>query len=119
VFEAVQRLQRRGGFHGLNLGQARAALIDELLAGHYDTPLGPIHFQRNGEVVQGSFYVAEVRMDPGGRTGRFALVRDDSVPAATAPAATAASATAAPNAPAASTPAAASAAPTVAPSQAR
>jgi branched-chain amino acid transport system substrate-binding protein len=82
LFEAVQRLQRRGGFHGLNLGQARAALMDELLAGRYDTPLGPIHFQSDGELVQGSFYVAEVRMDPGGRTGRFALVRHDSAPAA-------------------------------------
>lgn len=82
LFEAVQRLQRRGGFDGLTLGQARAALMDELLAGRYDTPLGPIHFQKDGELVQGSFYVAEVRMDPGGRTGRFALVSTDT---ATAP----------------------------------
>jgi branched-chain amino acid transport system substrate-binding protein len=86
LFEAVQRLQRRGGFDGLTLGQARAALMDELLAGRYDTPLGPIHFQQDGELVQGSFYVAEVRMDPGGRTGRFALVRTDTVTAPTAPA---------------------------------
>jgi hypothetical protein len=33
-------------------------------------------------VVQGRFYVAEVRMDPGGRSGRFALVRDTAPPAA-------------------------------------
>jgi branched-chain amino acid transport system substrate-binding protein len=52
--------------------------MEELLAGRYDTPLGPIHFQKDGELVQGSFYVAEVRMDPGGRSGRFALVRNDS-----------------------------------------
>ena len=81
LFEAVQRLQRRGGFDGLSLGQARAALMDELLAGRYDTPLGPIHFQKDGELVQRKFYVAEVRMDPGGRTGRFALVRTDTVTA--------------------------------------
>jgi branched-chain amino acid transport system substrate-binding protein len=70
LFEAVQRLQRRGGFEGLNLGQARAALMEELPAGGYDTPLGPIHFQKNGELVQGR-YVAEVRINPDGRSGRF------------------------------------------------
>ena len=105
LFEAVQRLQQRGGFEGLNLGQARAALMEELLAGRYDTPLGPIHFQKDGELVQGRFYVAEVRMDPGGRTGRFALVGD-----ASAPAASAAAAAAAPSAPPASSPAPTSAA---------
>ncbi|MFM7732511.1 MAG: ABC transporter substrate-binding protein, partial [Cyanobium sp.] len=85
LFEAVQRLQRRGGLDDVRLGQARKALMDELLGGRYDTPLGPIHFTPEGEVVQGRFYVAQVRMDPGGRSGRFALVRD-SGPAAAAPA---------------------------------
>ncbi|MEB3271603.1 MAG: ABC transporter substrate-binding protein [Synechococcus sp.] len=78
LFEAVQRLQRRGGLDGLSLGQARAALMAELLSGRYDTPLGPVQFTPEGEVVQGRFYVAQVRMDPGGRSGRFALVRDNS-----------------------------------------
>jgi branched-chain amino acid transport system substrate-binding protein len=50
--------------------------MSELLRGAYDTPLGPIHFQPDGEVVQGRFYVAQVQMNPGGRSGRFALVRD-------------------------------------------
>jgi branched-chain amino acid transport system substrate-binding protein len=90
LFEAVQRLQARGGLEDVGLGQAREALMDELLAGRYDTPLGPIHFQKDGEVVQGSFYVAEVRMDPGGRSGRFELVRNASAPASAAPAAGAA-----------------------------
>jgi branched-chain amino acid transport system substrate-binding protein len=79
VFEAVQRLQRRGGMAGISLGQAREALMAELLGGQYDTPLGPIHFTPDGEVVQGRFYVAQVRMDPGGRSGRFALVRNSPV----------------------------------------
>ncbi|MCS5691967.1 ABC transporter substrate-binding protein [Cyanobium sp. FGCU-6] len=76
LFEAVQRLQRRGGLQSVSLGQARKALMAELLAGTYDTPLGPIRFTPDGELVQGRFYVAEVRMDPGGRSGRFALVRE-------------------------------------------
>ena len=80
LHEAAQRLQQRGGFNGLRLGQARSALMDELLAGHYDTPLGPIHFQSDGELVQGRFYVAEVRMGPDGRSGRFTLVHETSLP---------------------------------------
>ncbi len=74
LFEAAQRLQQRGGFTGLTLGQGRKALMQELLAGPYDTPLGPISFQPDGEVVQKHFYVAEVQMQANGRQGRFTLV---------------------------------------------
>jgi branched-chain amino acid transport system substrate-binding protein len=74
--EALQRLEHKGGLSGVTLGQARARLMDELLAGRYETPLGTIRFTPDGEVVQSRFYVAEVRMAPGGRDGRFALVRE-------------------------------------------
>ena len=73
---AIQRLQSQGGLTGVTLGQARANLMTELLSGTYDTPLGPIGFSPKGEVLQDRFYVAEVRMAPGGRDGRFALVRE-------------------------------------------
>ncbi len=79
LFEAVQRLQARGGLDGVTLRDARKALMDELLAGTYNTPLGPIRFTPDGEVVQEHFYVAEVQMQPGGRKGRFTLVRDNQV----------------------------------------
>jgi len=81
LFEAIQRLQRRGGLQGVSLGEARRRLMAELLAGRYDTPLGPIRFGPDGEVIQGRFFVAEVRMRPGGREGRFALVRERSLEA--------------------------------------
>ncbi|MFM8524334.1 MAG: ABC transporter substrate-binding protein [Cyanobacteriota bacterium] len=74
--EALQRLEHKGGLSGVTLGQARARLMDELLAGRYETPLGTIRFTPDGEVVQSRFYVAEVQMAPGGRDGRFALVRE-------------------------------------------
>ncbi len=76
LFEAIQRLERKGGLTGVTLGQARANLMNELLGGRYDTPLGEIGFSPEGEVLQERFYVAEVRMAPGGRDGRFALVRE-------------------------------------------
>mgnify|MGYP006282765659 CR=1 FL=1 len=75
LFEAIQRLQHRGGLQGVTLGEARSRLMQELLSGRYDTPLGPIRFRPDGEVVQGRFYVAQVRMDANGRNGRFTLVR--------------------------------------------
>jgi branched-chain amino acid transport system substrate-binding protein len=80
VFEAIQRVQKRGGFEGLTLGEARQQLMQELLNGRYDTPLGPIRFRPDGEVVQGRFYVAQVRMDATGRSGRFTLVREQELP---------------------------------------
>ena len=72
--QIVPQQQRRSGFDGLNLDQARAALMEELLAGHHDTPLGPIHFHKDGELVQGRFDVFEVRMNPDGCSGRFQLL---------------------------------------------
>jgi branched-chain amino acid transport system substrate-binding protein len=57
--------------------------MKELLSGRYDTPLGPIRFRPDGEVVQGRFYVAEVRMDQSGRNGRFTLVREQELPEST------------------------------------
>jgi branched-chain amino acid transport system substrate-binding protein len=82
LFEAIQRLQAKGGLSGVTLGQARASLMQELLGGTYATPLGPIGFTPEGEVVQDRFYVAEVRMQPNGRDGRFALVRESRLEAA-------------------------------------
>jgi branched-chain amino acid transport system substrate-binding protein len=48
--------------------------MDEILGGTYQTPLGEIRFTPEGEVIQKSFYVAQVRMNPGGRSGRFELL---------------------------------------------
>jgi branched-chain amino acid transport system substrate-binding protein len=79
LFEAIQRLQRGGGLQGVSLAEARRRLMTELLSGRYDTPLGPIRFSPEGEVIQGRFFVAEVLMGPGGRDGKFTLVRERSL----------------------------------------
>ena len=60
---------------GATLTAARKTLMEEILAGTYATPLGEIRFTTEGEVVQSQFFVAQVRMDPGGRSGRFALLK--------------------------------------------
>jgi branched-chain amino acid transport system substrate-binding protein len=46
----------------LDIAAARIALNDAILVGEYDTVLGPLSFEANGEVVQDTFYVAQVKM---------------------------------------------------------
>lgn len=74
VAEALQRLNKRQPLAQLSLGEARKALMAELLGGQYDTPLGEISFTSDGEVVQQRFHVAQVQMQPDGRSGRFLLL---------------------------------------------
>jgi branched-chain amino acid transport system substrate-binding protein len=74
VGEALQRLNAQRPLKGLTVAEARRALMDALLAGTYQTPLGDIRFTPDGEVVQKNFFVAQVRMNPDGRSGRFALL---------------------------------------------
>ncbi|WP_259720905.1 ABC transporter substrate-binding protein [Synechococcus sp. CS-1328] len=54
--------------------ELRQRLNAAILGGSYDTPLGPIRFTPEGEVIQNNFYVAQVRMNPDGRSGRFQLL---------------------------------------------
>jgi len=74
VGEALQRLNAQRPLKGLTVAEARRGLMDAILAGSYQTPLGDIRFTPDGEVVQTNFFVAQVRMNPDGRSGRFALL---------------------------------------------
>ena len=75
IGDALVRLDKRQPLKGATLTTARKALMEEILAGTYATPLGEIRFTPEGEVIQSQFFVAQVRMDPGGRSGRFALLK--------------------------------------------
>ena len=74
VGEALKRLDAKTPLTTLTVAQARTALMAEILKGHYQTPLGDISFTPEGEVIQKQFFVAQVKMNPDGRAGRFALV---------------------------------------------
>lgn len=78
LVESLQRLQASQpagkSLSGIPLDQLRRRLNATLLAGSYDTPLGPLRFTPDGEVLQQNFYVAQVRMQPDGRGGRFQLL---------------------------------------------
>ncbi len=78
VAEALQSLQTSlppgQTVSTLPTAELRKRLNAAILAGSYDTPLGPIRFTPEGEVIQQSFHVAQVRMNPDGSSGRFELL---------------------------------------------
>jgi branched-chain amino acid transport system substrate-binding protein len=74
VGDALKRLDAKTPLTTLTVAKARTALMAEILKGRYQTPLGEISFTPSGEVVQKKFFVAQVRMNPDGRAGRFALL---------------------------------------------
>ena len=87
IHEALTRLDRQESLRSQSRNQAlatmplpelRRALNTILLQGTYDTPLGEIRFTPEGEVIQKDFYVARVKMDAKGKTGRFALLPNPS-----------------------------------------
>lgn len=55
--------------------ELRQRLLNTLLAGSYQTPLGEIRFSPEGEVIQKDFSVARVSMNPDGTSGRFVLLQ--------------------------------------------
>jgi branched-chain amino acid transport system substrate-binding protein len=72
--EALRRLDKAKGLATLDLKTLRSELNNAVLAGTFETPLGTIAFDPEGEIKQEKFYVAQIKMDPGGRTGRFNFV---------------------------------------------
>ncbi|BDA69581.1 Extracellular ligand-binding receptor [Calothrix sp. PCC 7716] len=73
--EALQALDKRTKLSTLQLPQLRTELNKQLLAGKYNTPLGEISFTPVGEVVQKDFYVAQIKMEKDGSTGKFAFLK--------------------------------------------
>ncbi len=69
--EALRTLDQRSDVDTMPLEQLRTALNRQVLQGRYETPLGTISFTPEGEVVQTEFYVAQIKMNPDGKTGRF------------------------------------------------
>jgi branched-chain amino acid transport system substrate-binding protein len=57
------------------LTEQRVNLNQQILAGKYDTPLGEIAFTPEGEVIQKQFYVAQIKMEPNGKTGKFVFLK--------------------------------------------
>ena len=78
IHQALQALQatlpKGTTLASLPLQDLRQRLNRQILSGTYATPLGEIRFTPNGEIRQNNFYVAQVKMNPDGATGRFRLL---------------------------------------------
>jgi branched-chain amino acid transport system substrate-binding protein len=73
--EALKGLDSKTKIKTLPLEQLRIQLNEQILNGEYETPLGKIAFDPDGEIKQGEFYVAQIKMNPDGKKGKFALLK--------------------------------------------
>lgn len=72
--EALRTLDRQQKLSNISLAEQRVELNQQILKGTYDTPLGEISFTPDGEVIQKKFYVAQIKMAPDGKTGKFVFL---------------------------------------------
>ncbi len=75
VVDALTALDKKTPISGMALSDLRVALEAQILAGTYDTPLGQISFQPDGELNQSAFYVAQIKMNADGTTGSFVFLK--------------------------------------------
>ncbi|GAC1648323.1 MAG: ABC transporter substrate-binding protein [Herpetosiphon sp.] len=73
--EALAALDKGSKVSGMSLDDLRTKLNDQLRKGKYETPLGPISFTPEGEVVQSQFFVSQIKMNADGTTGSFSLLK--------------------------------------------
>lgn len=69
--EALKAVDAKTKLNTLSLLKLRTQLNQQILAGKYDTPLGEISFDPEGEVKQSQFYVAQIKMEADGKNGKF------------------------------------------------
>ena len=72
--EALKSLDTKSKIANMSIDDLRVALNKEVHAGKYDTPLGAISFDQDRELVQKDFYVAQIKMNPDGATGKFVFL---------------------------------------------
>lgn len=73
--EALKALDSKAKINTLPLDQLRTQLNKQILAGNYNTPLGEIAFDPEGEVKQSQFYVAQIKMESDGKNGKFSFLK--------------------------------------------
>jgi branched-chain amino acid transport system substrate-binding protein len=75
IVEALNSLDQKKKVTSYNLKELRQDLNKQILSQSYQTPLGTISFDKDGEIVQKSFYVAEIKMDADSKNGTFAFLK--------------------------------------------
>jgi branched-chain amino acid transport system substrate-binding protein len=59
----------------LDLAKVREELNKQIRIGTYVTPLGKINLDQEGEIHQENFYVAKIKMEADGKSGKFVFVK--------------------------------------------
>ena len=73
--DALKVVDRQTKVSQQALPDLRIALNKQILAGKYSTPLGELSFTPEGEIVQKEFYVAQIKMDANGNSGKFTYLK--------------------------------------------
>jgi branched-chain amino acid transport system substrate-binding protein len=73
--ESLKQLDQKTKVAQKALPDLRSALNTQLLSGKYDTPIGEISFTPEGEIIQKDFYVAQIKMDADGNSGKFVFLK--------------------------------------------
>lgn len=73
--DALKSLDTKSKLSTLSLEDLRVKLMKEVLGSTYKTPLGEISFAPDRELVQKDFFVAQIKMNPDGATGKFIFLK--------------------------------------------
>ncbi len=75
IVEALRAVDKKQKIADMELSELRVKLNAQILIGKYNTPLGEISFDKEGEINQKNFYVAQIKMNPDGKTGSFEFIK--------------------------------------------
>ncbi len=75
IVEALTTIDQKKKIGTYELAELRQELNKQILKQSYQTPLGPISFDKEGEIIQKSFYVAEIKMDADNKNGKFSFLK--------------------------------------------
>ena len=69
--ESLKGIAETDAIAELTVGQLRDKLKQQIRSTPFDTPLGEISITEDGEIEQKDFYVAQIKMNPDGKSGSF------------------------------------------------
>ena len=69
--ESLKGIAESDAIAELTVGQLRDKLKQQIRSTPFDTPLGEISITEDGEIEQKDFYVAQIKMNPDGKSGSF------------------------------------------------
>jgi len=75
IVDALNAIDQKKKVTSYELKELRQELNKQILSQSYQTALGAISFDKDGEILQKSFYVAEIKMDADNKNGKFAFLK--------------------------------------------